>query len=185
MRQDIQTKIQSMTNEEVREQLAKYMSADTSLMPKTTAIEVLRQESFSARCRYDVLLVDEEGHKTPVAFPDRISRLIYIFTLLHPQGYQRRAAAANNCQPLQRLYNLLYMKDSKALMKSIERTGFDQFFSHHVGRSRMAIRLATPHHANLIIDYPQKHNGKELIPFVATGGTVTIDQSLRNNMSNF
>ena len=181
---DIRTKIQSMSNEEVREQLARYMAADNSLRADITSIEVRQNPSMGARCRYSVLFVDKEGHKTAVQFPDRYSRLLYIYTLLHPQGYQRRTPAANDYLALRRLYSLLYLKDSQALLKTIASAGSSHFFSHYIAQSRKAIRQMPVSSDQLAIDRPQSHNGKVLIPFVAEGGSVTVDSSLRNNMSN-
>jgi hypothetical protein len=119
-----------------------------------------------------------------VKFRDRYSRLVYVYTLLHPKGYQRRLAAANNYKALRQLYTMLYFKDSNALLKTIESTDFDHFFSQYIAQSRNAIRMATPHAADFAIDRPQSNDGKVLIPFVAQGGTVILDNSLRNQMSN-
>ena len=69
-------------------------------------------------------------------------------------------------------------------MKTIESTGFDHFFSHYIAQSRNAIRQATPHASDFVIDRPQSHDGKVLIPFVAEGGTVILDNALRNHMSH-
>ena len=93
-------------------------------------------------------------------------------------------AAANNYKELQQLYSLLYFKDSDALVKTVESTDFDHFFSHYIAQSRNAIRQATPHASDFAIDRPQSHDGKVLIPFVAQGGTVILASSLRNQMSN-
>ena len=111
-------------------------------------------------------------------FRDRYSRLVYIYTLLHPQGYQRRFAAANSYKALQQLYSALYFRNGDAVVKTIESTNFDHFFSHYIAQSRKAIRKATPHAQAFIIDHPQSHDGKEPIPFVAQGGTVILDNSL-------
>lgn len=181
---DIQTKIDSMSLDEIKQRLAAYMAADKQLAPRPTAVEVRPSNINDVRCRYDVLLIGENGQETEVKFRDRYSRLVYIYTLLHPQGYQRRLAAANNYKALRNLYTMLYFKESDALLKTIDSTDFDHFFSHYVAQSRNAIRLATPHAADFAIDRPQSHDGKVLIPFVAQGGTVILDASLRNQMSH-
>lgn len=172
-----------MSQEEIKERLAAYMAADKQLTPRPVALEV-RLSSNNTRCRYDVLIIFEDGQKAEVKFHDRCSRLIYIFTLLHPQGYQRRLAAANNYKALKQLYTMLYLKDSDALLKTIESTGFDHFFCHYIAQSRKAIRLAVPYSEDFAIDRPQSHDGKLLIPFVAQGGKVILDNSLYNHMSN-
>ena len=173
-----------MTDAEIRQRLAEYMESDITLMPRLVAVEVRLSGGTASRCRYDVLLIDEEGGETSVKFRDRCSRLMYIYTLLHPQGYQRRLAAANGYKAMRQLYTLLYFKGSDALLKTIDSTDFDHFFSHYVAQSRNAIRQATPHASDFAIDRPQSHDGKVLIPFVAQGGTVILDNALRNQMSH-
>ena len=184
MKIDIQTTIDSMSLEEIKQRLAEYMIADQQLTPRPVAVEVRPSTFNNVRCCYDVLLIAENGQETEVTFHDRYSRLIYIYTLLHPQGYQRRLAAANNYKALRQLYTRLYFKEGDALVKTIESNGFDHFFSHYIARSRKAIRLATPHADNFAIDRPHLHNGKVLIPFVAQGGDVIFDSSLRNRLSH-
>jgi len=180
----IREQIEKMTVEELRAHLTKYMMNDISLLPPIVAIEVRLSNINNVRCRYDVLLIAENGQETEVKFRDRYSRLVYIYTLLHPQGYQRRLAAANGYKAMRQLYTLLYFKGSDALLKTIDSTDFDHFFSHYVAQSRNAIRQATPHASDFAIDRPQSHDGKVLIPFVAQGGTVILDASLRNQMSH-
>ena len=184
MTERIQEMIEAMTTDEMKQRLAEYMAADQQLAPRPIAVEVRLSNIKNVRCRYDVLLIAENGQETEVKFRDRYSRLVYIYTLLHPQGYQRRLAAANNYKALRQLYTLLYFKESDALMKTIESTSFDHFFSHYIAQSRNAIRQATPHASDFAIDRPQSHDGKVLIPFVAQGGTVILDNSLRNQMSH-
>jgi len=184
MNNKIQEQIEKMTVEELRDRLAKYMKNDISLLPPIVAVEVRPTNINNVRYRYDVLLIAENGQETLVKFRDRYSRLVYIYTLLHPQGYQRRLAAANNYKALQQLYTLLYFKEGDALVKTIESTDFDHFFSHYIAQSRNAIRQATPYASDFAIDRPQSHDGKVLIPFVAQGGTVILDNLLRNQMSH-
>lgn len=184
MTENIKKKIDSMSLDEMKQRLAEYMAADLQLAPRPIAVEVRLSNIKNVRCRYDVLLIAENGQETEVKFRDRYSRLLYIYTLLHPQGYQRRLAAVNNYKALRQLYTLLYFKDSNALIKTIDSTNFDHFFSHYIAQSRNAIHQATPHSSDFAIDRPQSHDGKVLIPFVAQGGTVILDNSLRNQMSH-
>ena len=184
MSEKIKEMIESMTTDEMKQRLAEYMAADQQLAPRPIAVEIRLSNIKNVRCRYDVLLIAENGQETEVKFRDRYSRLVYIYTLLHPQGYQRRLAAANNYKALRQLYTLLYFKEGDALVKTIESTDFDHFFSHYIAQSRNAIRQATPHASDFAIDRPQSHDGKVLIPFVAQGGTVILDNSLRNQMSH-
>jgi hypothetical protein len=184
MTEKIKKMVESMTTDEIKQRLAAYMAADEQLAPRPTAVEVRPSNINNVRCRYDVLLIAENGQETEVKFRDRCSRLLYIYTLLHPQGYQRRLAAANNYKALRNLYTTLYFRDSDALLKTIDSTDFNHFFSHYVAQSRNAIRQATPHASDFAIDRPQSHDGKVLIPFVAQGGTVILDNALRNQMSH-
>ena len=185
MTEKIKKMIEAMTTDEMKQRLAEYMAADQQITPRPVAVEVRLSNINNVRCRYDVLFITEDGQETKVKFRDRCSRLVYIYTLMHPQGYQRRLASANNCQSLRQLYAMLYFKSSDALMKTIESTGFDHFFSHHIAQSRNAIRQATPHATDFTIDRPQSHGGKVLIPFVAEGGTVILDNSLRNLTTHY
>lgn len=172
--------INNMTIEEMKTRLAEYMAHDESLMSPLVAVEV-RLSGNNARCRYDVLLIDEEGNEYTVKFRDRYSRLIYIYTLLHPKGYQRRQVVADNYRELRRLYSQIYFKDSDALLKTIESTDTKkpgQFLSQYITQSRNAVREASPLAERFTIARPQAYNGKVIIPFVATGGTVIIDNSL-------
>ena len=174
----IQEMIDAMSADEMKTRLLEYMKNDMSLMPRFVAIEV-RLNDTDSKCRYDVLLIDEHGNETSVKFHDRYSRLLYIYTLLHPQGYQRRTLTANNYRVLGQLYNQLYFANSDALLKTISNTGYDHFFSHYVAQSRKAVRQASPLADKFVIDRPQAHNGKIVIPFAEQGGTVIIDASLR------
>ena len=184
MKEKIAMMLNQMSVEEQRTRLAEYMAADKNLMPGLVAVEVRLASLDNKCCRYDVLLIDEDGSEIPVKFRDRYSRLIYIYTLLHPQGYQRRVPSANGYRELCHLYYMLYFRDSDALLGTIDSTGFDHFLSHNVAQSRQAIRQASPLAECFVIDRPQSHNGKLLIPFVADGGNVLIDASLRNQMSH-
>ena len=186
MTERIQKMIEAMTTDEMKQRLAEYMAADQQLAPRLVAVEV-RPSNNNVRCRYDVLLIAENGQETEVKFRDRCSRLVYIYTLLHPQGYQRRQAAANNYRELCHLYSMLYFRDSDALLKTIGSTDAKKpghFFSHYIAQSRNAVRQASPLAEPFAIARPQSHNGKVLIPFVADGGNVIIDASLRINKSH-
>lgn len=181
---DIQAKINSMSIEEVKRRLAEYMATDKQLAPRPVAIEVRLNDGNNVHCRYDVLLISEDGQETEVKFRDRYSRVIYIYTLMYPQGYQRRQVATDGYKALRKLYSQLYFRNSEALVKTVESTGFDHFVSHYIAQSRNAIRQTTPHASDFAIDRPQSHDGRVLIPFAAQGGCIILDSSLRNQMSH-
>jgi hypothetical protein len=184
MREIITKKIEKMSVEELKVRLAEYMNADVRLMPSLVAVEVRLTETNAANCRYDVLLIDEDGGETVVKFRDRYSRLVYVYTLLHPQGYQRRMLAAHDYRELCQLYSMLYFRDSVALLNTIAKSGFAHFMAQNIAQSRNFVRQASPLATPFAIDRPQSHNGKVLIPFVAEGGNVIIDPSLFINKSN-
>ena len=167
-----------MTDAEIRQRLVEYMENDVRLMPRLVAVQVRLSSGTSGRNRYEVVLFDEDGGEYPVKFRDRYSRLVYIYTLMHPQGFQRRAAAANDYRELRQLYSQLYFADSEALIRTIESTGYEHFVSQYVAQSRKALRQSSPLASPFVIDYPQTHCGKLLVPFVAQGGTVIIDATL-------
>ena len=175
--ENITKMIDAMSVEELKIRLAAYMEADKEL-PKPVAIEVRMKENGGSRGRYDVLLIMEDGEELEVKFTDRPSRLIYIYTLLHPQGFQRRSLTANNYRPLRELYSKLYFTSADALLKSIESLTFDQFFNQAVSQARVSIRKTISNSKDFEIARPQQHGGKTIIDFVANEGKVIIDSSL-------
>jgi hypothetical protein len=183
MTKKVEQIMSQMSDQEIRQRLAEYMEKDPMLHAPLVAVKVRLNSNVNANCRYEVLLIDAEGNETPVKFQDRYSRLIYIYTLLHPQGYQRRKPQANNYSALSHLYCQLYFRESNALLKTIASTDYEHFLSHYIAQSRKAVRQASPLAEAFTIDRPQAHNGKVLIPFVAEGGKVTIDASISNNKS--
>ena len=179
--------INSMSVDEMRTRLGEYMANDEQYAAHPIAVEVRLRDTFDKGGRYEVLLVMDDDTEHEVHFRDRYSRLIYIYTLMHPKGFQRYSVAANNYRELCHLYSKLYFKDSDALLKTIDSTDIKkpgQFLSQYITQSRNAIRQASPLAKQLTIDRPQSHNGRVLIPFVANGGTVILDDSLCNNMYN-
>ena len=179
--------VNTLTTDELRVRLAAYMEKDPKFHAPLVAVEVRLNAGDHAGCRYDVYLIDKEGTETPIKFHDRFSRLIYIYTLLHPQGYQRRKAAADNYSALCRLYSLLYFKDGSAVLKTVNSTDAKHpghFLSQYISQARNAVRNAVPYAEQFLIDRPQSHNGKTLIPFAADGGTVILDATLSNCIHN-
>ena len=115
---DIQSTIDSMSLDEIKQRLAEYMAADQQLAPRPVAVEVRLNSTNNARCRYEVLLISDDGKEQEVKFRDRYSRLVYVYTLLHPQGYQRRSAPSGSCRQLQgaspALHHALYERQPGA-----------------------------------------------------------------------
>ena len=176
--ENITKMINAMSVEELKERLAAYMQADKD-MPKPVAIEVRMKENGDSRGRYDVLLIMEDGEELEVKFKDRPSRLIYIYTLLHPQGFQRRSLTVDKYHPLRNLYSELYLSSGDAILKPIESLTFDQYFNQAVSQARVAIRNTINNSEDFEIARPQQNNGKTIIDFVANGGEVILPPDLR------
>ena len=89
----IQEAIQQMSVEEMQERLAEYMAADKEWAPKPVAIEVRHRDikDIAGSNIYDVIVLKDDGTEEVLKFDDRYSKLIYIYTLMHPKGYQRRS----------------------------------------------------------------------------------------------
>jgi hypothetical protein len=174
---DIKKLVDTMSVEELRQRLYDYMLADTKLS-RPVAIEVRLKDTYTRGGRYDVLFIMENGEEVKVKFTDRHSRLIYIYTLLHPQGYQRRSLRTNNFQALRDLFSRLYFGSAEPLMKAIG-NDFDHYFSQAVAQSRKAIRETIGASELFEIALPQRHGGKTLVTFAANGGNVIMDPSLQ------
>ena len=169
--------LDTMSVEELKNRLAAYMMADENLVSRPIGVEVRLADTFNRSGRYDVLIVLEDGSEKEVKFHDRHSRLVYIYTLLHPQGYQRRSLRANNFQALRDLFSRLYFGSAEPLMKAIG-DNFDHYFNQAVAQSRRAIRETIGASEQFEIALPQRHGGKTLVSCAANGGHVIIDSSL-------
>lgn len=173
----IQEMLDAMSVEELKNRLAAYMMADDSLVSRPVGVEVRMADTLDRGGRYDVLIVLADGSEKEVKFRDRHSRLVYIYTLLHPQGYQRRSLRANNYQALRELFSKIYFDSTEPLMRAIG-SDFDHYFSQAVAQSRKAIRNAIGHSELFEIALPQRHGGRTLVSCAANGGHVIIDSSL-------
>ena len=173
----IQEMLDTMSVEELKNRLAAYMMADENLVSRPIGVEVRLADTFNRSGRYDVLIVLEDGSEKEVKFHDRHSRLVYIYTLLHPQGYQRRSLRANNFQALRDLFSRLYFGSAEPLLRAIG-DNFDHYFNQAVAQSRRAIRETIGASEQFEIALPQRHGGKTLVSCAANGGHVIIDSSL-------
>ena len=170
--------LDAMSVEELKNRLAAYMMADENLVSCPIGVEVRLADTLDRSGRYDVLIILEDGSEKEVKFHDRHSRLVYIYTLLHPEGYQRRSLRANNFQALRELFSKIYFGSAEPLMKAIG-NDFDHYFSQAVAQSRRAIRETIGDSGAFEIALPQRHGGKTLLTFAANGGNVIMDPSLR------
>ena len=115
-----QEAIQQMSVEEMQERLAEYMAADKEWAPKPVAIEVRHRDikDIAGSNIYDVIVMKDDGTEEVLKFDDRYSKLIYIYTLMHPKGYQRRSLnnMAQGFPELANLYRALFMADPERLI---------------------------------------------------------------------
>ena len=174
---NIQEMIDAMSVEEMKNRLADYMIADETICPCPIGVEVRLSENFSRKGRYDVLLIMKDGSEVEVKFRDRHSRLIYIYTLLHPQGFQRRSLETNNYKALKELFSKIYFTTTEPLMKAIG-DKFNQYLSQAISQSRVAVREAAANTKDFESAMPTRNGGKTIIDWAAKGGEVIIDNSL-------
>ena len=169
--------IESMTVDEMKERLAQYMLADETVCSRPIGVEVSLNAVAGRQGRYAVIMLMADGSEVEVKFTDRPSKLIYIYTLLHPQGFQRRSLTVNNYKPLRELFTTIYFMSDETLLKAVEGR-FNTYYNQAVAQSRVAIRKAIGHVEDFEIAIPQRNLGRTVINHAAKGGTVIIDNSL-------
>lgn len=169
--------INSMTIEEMRTRLAEYMANDESLKPKPIGVEVRQRDTTGRSSRYAVLLIMSNGSEKEVQFRDRHSRLVYIYTLMHPKGYRRAFLMNNDLKDLRQLYSKLYFTSDEPMMKYVG-DAFEQYFYQSVAQSRVAIRATVANASDYEIACPKKNDGRTLIPAAAKTENIIIDNNL-------
>ena len=169
--------VNSMTVEEMRTRLVEYMAKDESLKPKPIGVEVKLRDDFCRSCRYAVLLIMNDGSEKEVQFRDRHSRLVYIYTLMHPKGYRRAFLLNNDLKDLRQLYSKLYFSSDDPMMKYVG-DAFEQYFYQSVAQSRVAIRATVANASDYEIACPKKNDGRTLIPAAAKTENIIIDNNL-------
>ena len=170
--------LDAMSVEEMKNRLATYMLADENLTTRPAGVEVRLNETANRSGRYQVLILMEDGTEREVKFHDRHSRLVYIYTLLHPEGYQRRSLEKGNYKALRELFSKIYFTSADPLLKSIEGLGFAQYFCQAVAQSRVAVRNAIGKTDSFEIAMPQRHAGKTIIGCASNRECIVIDNSL-------
>jgi hypothetical protein len=178
----IQEAIQQMSVEEMQERLARYMAADKEWAPKPVAIEVRHRDikDISGSKIYDVIVLKDDGTEEIIQFGDRYSKLIYIYTLLHPKGYQRRSLnkPKQSFPELASLYRAIFMADPERMIASAEKN-----FNHIMSMAVAFIRKAFKEKIGcegLTIGNPRHYSGRTVIPSVYNGLEVIIDPQLRH-----
>ena len=180
----IQEAIQQMSVEEMKQRLASYMAADKEWAPKPIAIEVRHRDikDIIGTNIYDVIVVKDDGTEEFIQFDDRYSKLIYIYTLMHPKGYQRRSLnkPEKAFPELASLYRAIFMADPERL---IAYTAKD--FNHMMSMAVSFVRKAIDKMIGceeLTIGNPRQYYGRTVIPAVYNGLEVIIDTQLQSHI---
>ena len=115
-----------------------------------------------------------------IKFEDRYSKLIYIYTLLHPKGYQRRSLnkPGQFFPELASLYRAIFMADPERMIAAAEKD-FNHMMSMAVAFVRKAIDKMIGCE-DLTIGNPRQYYGRTVIPAVYNGLKVIIDSQLPN-----
>lgn len=178
----IEEAIQKMSVEEMKQRLAKYMAADKEWAPKPVAIEVRHRDAndISGSNIYDVIILKDDNTEEVIKFEDRYSKLLYIYTLLHPKGYQRRSLnkPGKAFPELASLFRAVFMADPKRLIAAAERD-FNHMMSMAIAFVRKAIGRKMGFE-ELTFGNPRQNNGRIVIPAVNNGLEVIIDSQLKN-----
>ena len=176
--------IQQMSVEEMQQRLAAYMTADKEWAPKPVAIEVRHRDikDISGSNIYDVVVLKDDNTEETINFADRYSKLIYVYTLMHPKGYQRRTLdnSEKEFPELADLYNALFMASPERLIQNAKRD-----FNHMMNMAISFIRKAVKRMVGceeLTIGNPRQYNGRTVIPAVHDGLEVIIDSQLIGHM---
>ena len=174
--------IQQMSVEEMQQRLAAYMAVDKEWAPKPVAIEVRHRDikDISGGNIYDVIVQKDDNTEETINFDDRYSKLIYVYTLMHPNGYQRRSLDKRETgyPELANLYNALFLTSPERLIRYAE-----QDFNHMISMAVSFIRKAIKDIVgceNLSIGNPRQYNGRTIIPAVRDGLKIIIDPRLTN-----
>ena len=120
------------------------MAADKEWGPKPIAIEVRHRNVKDVsryqylRCRYP--LKDDNSTEEVIKFGDHNSKLIYIYTLMHPKGYQRRSLnkPEKDFPELARLYRAIFMANPDRMIAYTAKD-FDHMMSMAIAFVRKAI----------------------------------------------
>jgi hypothetical protein len=180
----IQEAIQQMSVEEMQLSLAEYMAADKEWAPKPVAIEVRHRDikDISGTNIYDVIVLKDDDTEEVIKFEDRYSKLIYIYTLLHPKGYHRRSLnkPEKAFPELASLYRAIFMAAPDRLIAYTAKN-FDHMMSMAVSFIRKAMGKMIGCE-ELTIGNPRQYCGRTVIPAVYNGLEVIIDSLLQRNI---
>ena len=180
----IQEAIQKMSVEEMQQRLEEYMKADKNWAPKPLAVEVRHRDmkDVSGSNIYDVIVLKDDGSEETIRFKDRYSKLIYVYTLMHPKGYQRRSLnkSEKDFSELADLYRALFMADPNRMIAYAAKE-FDHMMSMAVSFINKAFegRIGCE---ELSIGNTRHYYGKTVIPAAYNGLEVIIDSQLQSHL---
>lgn len=176
--------IEQMSVEEMKQRLASYMAADKEWAPKPVAIEVRHRDikDISGTNIYDVIVLKDDDTEEVIHFEDRYSKLIYIYTLMHPKGYQRRSLnkPEKDFSELASLYRAVFMADPDRLIAYATKD-FDHMMNMAISFIRVAIKRMIGCE-NLSIGNPRHYCGRTVIPAVHDGLDEIIDSKLQSHI---
>lgn len=165
-----------------------------TLIPIPVSISVRSEHRKGTTMFYGVYLQMNNGEEVKVDFESRSSQLMYVYTLLHPNGFQRRVLEKNDYKELANLFCVLFGTAPDTFLRSLKhkksQKELDHFFSHAISRSRAAIkkvmekaiRYSVSHQGawnDMFIDNPHHNNGRTVIPFAVNQEKIFIDAKLR------
>ena len=180
----IQEAIQQMSVEEMKQRLATYMASDKEWAPKPVAIEVRHRDikDISGTNIYDVIVLKDDDTEEVIKFDDRYSKLIYIYSLMHPKGYQRRSLnkPEKKFSELASLYRAVFMADPERLI-AYAKKDFEHMMSMAVSFIRKALGKMIGCE-ELTIGNPRQYYGRTIIPAVHDGLEVIIDSRLQSRI---
>jgi len=172
----IEKEVSNMSEQQAKDLLVELIIATNNLDAAPIGIEVRLCKVITRSCSYDVVLKYQDGSETIVDFPDRRSRLMYIYTLLNPQGF-KRSKLEKDPQPLIDLYDEIFIGGSKEILRNALTTNFERIFIQAVCQSRVPFKKL---HAEIFsIAQPTEYFGKTIIPYISGGEHVEIDPGLQ------
>ena len=180
----IQEAIQQMSVEEMQQRLAEYMAADKEWAPKPIAIEVRHRDikDIKGSNIYDVIVINDDESEVVINFGDRYSKLLYIYCLMHPKGFQRRSLdkPEKGFPELASLYRAIFIIEPERLISAATKD-FDHTISMAISFIHKAFK-GMVYGEELSIGNTRKYSGKIVIPAVYDGLNVIIDSQLQNQV---
>lgn len=130
-------------------------------------------KSYGVNGSYAIVVDDGNGSRYELHFAERPAKVLYMFALRHPEGFQRRLLARDNYAELLDICRQIYgtgiaLRTSKRLASN-----FDRFVSQGMAALRRGIAASTTDNVVLakglsLVD-PRSTGGLVYIPFLKEG----------------